>query len=274
MPQVFKEKIMTKHATLIMSIVIVLAGARLASAENANAYDDLKEFFSGEFKAAAQFPEIPLPSRVGPGASMPDVPANGKCLNDYRDVLKFAAGIEGDEGDCSGYYIKPNLVLTARHCIGNSGTAYVTPIRTTHVGQGSDATVIARSSEDIVLLKTEEPHPELSEADFRCIETRGPIPNGGYVPLHAIGTTNAHGVYILPLSTVCRNPSLIGFALNCPEMLVNVGQSGSALVGLDSRADRIYVYGVISRLNGINSGGVFYANRTVGVSVEAINLPK
>ena len=58
-------------------------------------------------------------------------PAFTKCLNGYQDILKFA----GASNDCAGFFIGPDLYLTANHCLAYSRLRKELTIRVSPIGR-------------------------------------------------------------------------------------------------------------------------------------------
>lgn len=187
-----------------------------------------------------------------------------KCLRGDQDVTKFAVSM----GNCSGYYIKPNIVMTAAHCL-SSGTKYVI-----HMGSSGGDGQIGRllfkdDQRGIVLLKTDNNHPYLTQEDFNCIELKDNLNATPYSKKFLVGAAMSSFVFPIPIILMCVDPLQKGLQITC-NTATNSGQSGSALIGFSTEMDRIYIFGVHTTGNGINIDGVTYYNSGTSKSVADV----
>lgn len=194
--------------------------------------------------------------------------AYSKCLNSYQDITKFS----GASNDCTGFFVGPDLFLTAKHCLlqykgklvmrlGPIGGTY--PENVFNWG----VPIFQSPTSDIALVKVEKKHPYLTDEDFKCIELSRDLFTRKNEYKFIVGA--ARGPIAMPLVYKCVDPYLENDAITCKSM-GNPGQSGSALVGYNIETDRIYVYGAFVGGLGVDVRKEFYINASKVVAIDEV----
>ncbi|WP_373998518.1 serine protease [Bdellovibrio bacteriovorus] len=207
--------------------------------------------------------------------------ASAKCFNAANDVLKFAAALEGTSS-CSGFYITPTTVLTAKHCTSGNPRVWLpnfSSVNDINYRKGSVEeeggyvpTRVVFGPGDIALL-TVPPHPTLKYDDFRCLNLApGRLAIGGYLVGGVRQNNKDLQTLAFPLVSICENPQMRGRYLECSSAS-NPGQSGSALIQYNYTDDKFEVLGVASQAMTINKNEVAYRGKTRVTPIYDIHLP-